>query len=109
MALNSLSQLLRYKTGGFPPGYPVEEALTFYSPVDQVHEALKTTITVAKSSLVVAMYGFDDEDLANIILHKLCDENVYVSLTLDSTQAAGKHEKKILESAKSGFCSATSG
>jgi phosphatidylserine/phosphatidylglycerophosphate/cardiolipin synthase-like enzyme len=46
------------------------------------------------------MYGFDDEDLANIILHKLCDENVYVSLTLDSTQAAGKHEKKILESAK---------
>jgi phosphatidylserine/phosphatidylglycerophosphate/cardiolipin synthase-like enzyme len=46
---------------------------------------------------VIAQYGFDDEDLAGIIREKLEHDHIYVSLTLDSTQAAGKHEKAILD------------
>lgn len=99
MALNSLSMLNAFKTGGYSPGYPVEEVATLYSPVDDVHGALREVIKSAKKSVVVAMYGFDDEELANIILAKLNAEHIYVSLTLDSTQAAGKHEKAILEAA----------
>jgi phosphatidylserine/phosphatidylglycerophosphate/cardiolipin synthase-like enzyme len=68
--------------------------------VDNIHHALVRVIGSASTSLVIAMYGFDDEELAQVILRKLNDEKIYVSLTLDSTQAAGKHEKAILDAAK---------
>jgi hypothetical protein len=37
MALDSLTELDKYKAAPFPPGYP-DTSRTFYSPVDQVHE-----------------------------------------------------------------------
>ena len=40
MALSSLTELDKYKAAPFPPGYP-DTTRTFYSPVDQVHLALK--------------------------------------------------------------------
>lgn len=99
MSIESLTELQRFAARPFSVGYPVEEHITLYSPGDNLHGALRHLIAGATASLVVGMYGFDDEELAGVILHKLKDEHVYVSLTLDSTQAAGKHEKAILESA----------
>lgn len=95
MALTDLSVLDRHKTGGFPPGYPAN-VRTFYSPVDQVHAALVELIASAQRSLVIAMYGFDDEELADVIKAKLQDPTIVVQLTLDSSQAAGVHEREIL-------------
>ena len=40
--------------------------------------------------------GFDDDALADIIKQKLEAENVAVSLTLDSSQAGGVHERVLL-------------
>jgi len=95
MALTSLSELDQYKAAPFPPGYP-DDTRTFYSPVDHVHQALQALLSSANKSIVVAMYGYDDEQLNSVLSSKLHDENIYVQLSLDSTQAAGKAEHELL-------------
>ena len=69
---------------------------TFYAPVDDVAGALAELIDSAAHSVVVAMYGFDDPRLADALRHKLLAENVFVQLTLDKSQAAGRHEAELL-------------
>lgn len=95
MALSSLTELDQYKAAPFPPGYP-DGARTFYSPVDRVHEALKALLTSANKSIVVAMYGYDDTELNSVLQSALKDEKIYVQMSLDSTQAAGKSEHALL-------------
>jgi phosphatidylserine/phosphatidylglycerophosphate/cardiolipin synthase-like enzyme len=98
-ALHRLDVLDRFKYQPFPPGYPSTHR-SFYSPVDDVHGALKYLLGSATKSLVVAMYGFDDPELADILRSKLIQEHCYVQLTLDSSQAGGVHERQILTQEK---------
>jgi phosphatidylserine/phosphatidylglycerophosphate/cardiolipin synthase-like enzyme len=112
MALTSLLELGRYvgksngplteraqvpRVGEFEPGTP-ENIITLYSPDDDVHGALCAMTGSARSSLVIAMYGFDDEQLARVISGKLLDSGMFVQMSLDSSQAGGVHEKALLAS-----------
>jgi phosphatidylserine/phosphatidylglycerophosphate/cardiolipin synthase-like enzyme len=86
----------RYKAAGrFLDGYP-SDIRTFFSPVDEVHEVLRALLSYAQKSIVVNMFGYDDPVLNDIILEKLIDEHVYVQMSLDSREAAGKTEKALL-------------
>jgi phosphatidylserine/phosphatidylglycerophosphate/cardiolipin synthase-like enzyme len=95
VALSSLTELDRFKAEAFAPGYP-DAARTFYSPVDQVHEALKALLSSATKSVVVSMYGYDDEELDAVVRDKLESDKIFVQMSLDKTEAAGVHEKEIL-------------
>ncbi|MFJ9771249.1 phospholipase D-like domain-containing protein [Kitasatospora sp. NPDC101157] len=95
MALPNLDVLDKHKVGGFPPGYPTN-VRTWYSPVDDVHAVLVDLIKSATQSLVLAQYGFDDDEIADLLKEKLADEHVFVQLSLDSSQAGGVHEREIL-------------
>jgi phosphatidylserine/phosphatidylglycerophosphate/cardiolipin synthase-like enzyme len=97
MALQSLQQLDQYKVTPFAPGYPVA-ARSFYSPVDNVHGALTDLLQSATKSLVIAMFGYDDDQLNQVIRAQLESVNVYVQMSLDRSQAGGVHERNILAS-----------
>lgn len=95
MALQSLTVLDKYKVTPFAPGYP-DTSRSFYSPVDDVHGALTDLLQSASKSLVIAMYGYDDDQLNQVIQQQLNSETIFVQMSLDSSQAAGVHEKDLL-------------
>jgi phosphatidylserine/phosphatidylglycerophosphate/cardiolipin synthase-like enzyme len=95
VALASLSELDQYKTVAAPSGYP-EDFKTLYSPVDKVHDALMALIGSATASLIIGMYGYDDDDLDVAIRSKLENEHIFVQMSLDKSQAGGVHERAIL-------------
>ncbi len=97
MALQSLELLDQYKVTPFPPGYPAN-ARTFYSPVDNVHAALTDLLQSATKSLVIAMFGYDDDQLNQVVHAQLDSANVYVQMSLDKSQAGGVHEAQVLTS-----------
>ncbi|AHH98340.1 phospholipase D-like domain-containing protein [Kutzneria albida] len=98
MALPSLSVLDGYKAGGFSADYP-PSFRTFYAPVDQVHAVLATLVQSATTSLVAALYAFDDDVLASALHDKLADPQCVVQLSLDSTQAINPHERALIAAA----------
>jgi phosphatidylserine/phosphatidylglycerophosphate/cardiolipin synthase-like enzyme len=81
--------------GRFLDGYP-DDQRTFFAPRDDIHGLLVTLLGTAQHSIVVNMFGYDDDELNKIIQAKLADAKVYVQMSLDRSQAGGVHEKKIL-------------
>src|SRR5580704_10810038 len=79
--------------GRFLDGYP-DDQRTFFAPRDKVHELLVALLNSAQHSIVVNMFGYDDDELNKIIQAKLGDEHVYVQMSLDRSQASGVHEKQ---------------
>ena len=92
----SWDDLARYKAERrFLDGYPADFR-TFFAPRDDIHGLLTALLGSAQHSIVVNMFGYDDDELNNIIQSKLADEHIYVQMSLDRSQASGKHEKAIL-------------
>ena len=90
--------LAQYKAEGrFLDGYP-DDQRTFFSPRDNVHGLLVALLSSAQHSIVVNMFGYDDDELNKIIQTKLADQNVYVQMSLDRSQSTTAHEKQILAS-----------
>jgi phosphatidylserine/phosphatidylglycerophosphate/cardiolipin synthase-like enzyme len=90
--------LATYKAEGrFLDGYP-DDQRTFFAPRDNVHGLLVAVLSSAQHSIVVNMFGYDDDELNKIIQSKLAADNVYVQMSLDRSQSTGAHEKEILAS-----------
>ena len=91
----AISDLDQFKTTPLLRGY-APTMRTFYSPEDQVHEALKAVVGSCTSTIQVAMFGYDDDELAAMLDGFLKNSAIYVQITLDKSQAGGVHEKAIL-------------
>jgi hypothetical protein len=70
---------------------------TFYVGRDDVHGILKHLLERCSRQLKLNMFGYDDDELDAIIQRLVASSHVFVQGTLDKSQAAGAHEKKILE------------
>ena len=69
----------------------------FFVGRDDVHEVLKHVLSRVRSSLYLNMFGYDDDELNDILMQKAMDPNITVLITLDKSQAGGKHERTLLE------------
>jgi phosphatidylserine/phosphatidylglycerophosphate/cardiolipin synthase-like enzyme len=91
-------ELGKYRAEGrFLDGYP-DDQRTFIAPRDDIHGLLVALLASAQHSIVVNMFGYDDDELNRIIQGKLADERIYVQMSLDRRQAGDAHEKQILAS-----------
>jgi hypothetical protein len=70
----------------------------FYVGRDDVHDILKHVLSRVSVSLYLNMFGFDDDELNDILMAKAADPKVIMLITLDKSQAGGVHEKKLLDS-----------
>ena len=69
----------------------------FYVGRDDVHDILKHVISRVSVSLYLNMFGFDDDELNDILMKLAVDPTVTMLVTLDKSQAGGKHEKALLD------------
>ena len=69
----------------------------FYVGRDNVHNILKYVLSRVRVSLYLNMFGFDDEELNDILMAKALDPQIIMLITLDQSQAGGVHEKKLLD------------
>jgi hypothetical protein len=70
----------------------------FYVGRDDVHDILKHILSRVSVSLYLNMFGYDDDELNEIIMTIAHDPTVSMLITLDKSQAGGAHEKALLAS-----------
>jgi hypothetical protein len=69
----------------------------FYVGRDDVHSILKHVLSRVSVSLYLNMFGFDDDELNEILKKIALDKTITMLVTLDKSQAGGKHEKALLD------------
>src|ERR1700689_2938288 len=69
----------------------------FYVGRDDVHGILKHVLSRVSVSLYLNMFGFDDDELNEILKKIATDPTITMLVTLGKSQAGGKHEKALLD------------
>jgi hypothetical protein len=69
----------------------------FYVGRDDVHGILKHVLSRVSVSLYLNMFGFDDDELNEILKKIAVDPTITMLVTLDKSQASGSHEKALLD------------
>jgi len=94
----TLDDLAQYtREGAFGPTASPDFRV-FYVGRDDVHGVLVHLFTRVRLSVKMNMFGYDDDQLNQILVGLVKDPTVMVQVTLDRSQANGAHEKAILSS-----------
>lgn len=97
--LNDLAQYTR--EGAFGPTASPDFRV-FYVGRDDVHGVLVHLYTRVRLSVKMNIFGYDDDQLNQILFGLVHDPTIMVQVTLDQSQASGAHEKLILQSDAAG-------
>lgn len=94
------SKVASYRTG-YGQALPVgndPRYVTLFSPQDGlgIHQLLVDLVDTADYSYVGNMYGLDDDEVVNALLAKIGEPKFYFQQSLDSSQAGGVHERKLV-------------
>jgi hypothetical protein len=81
----------------FPPTAS-SDFRVFYVGRDDVHGVLMHLFTRVSLSVKMNMFGYDDQDLNNVLMGLVQNPSVMVQVTLDKSQASGPTERSILSS-----------
>lgn len=91
-----LVDLAQYTKEGTYSKDASEKFHLFYVGRDDVHDILKHVLSRVTTSLYLNMFGFDDDELNDILMQKALDPNITMLITLDKSQSGGVHEKKLI-------------
>lgn len=80
--------------GKLTPGYG--DHYLFFVGRDDVHGILCALLQQEKLELDLNMFGYDDEQLNQIIMDMFKNPSMHVQISLDKSQAGGVHEKNII-------------
>ncbi|WP_176714824.1 hypothetical protein [Leifsonia xyli] len=81
--------------GTLQPGYG--DHYLFFVGRDDIHSILLNILQAETLAFRLNMFGYDDDELNQAIIALIRRPGVFVQGTLDRSQAAGVHEKRILE------------
>lgn len=70
----------------------------FYAGRDDLHGILKYLWSRVTLSAYFNLFGYDDEELNQLVMNVAADPHAVLVATLDKSQAGGVHERKILAS-----------
>jgi hypothetical protein len=94
----TLDELAQYTNEGAFGPTASPDFRVFYVGRDDVHGVLVHLYTRVRLSVKMNMFGYDDDQLNQILTGLVKDPSVMVQVTLDKSQASGAHEKAILAS-----------
>jgi hypothetical protein len=93
----SLADLAQYTQEGAYSPTASKDFHLFYVGRDDVHDILKYVLSRTRVSLYLNMFGYDDDELNDILMAKAMDPHITMLVTLDKSQAGGSHERILLD------------
>ena len=94
----TLDELAQYTAEGAFGPTASPDFRVFYVGRDDVHGILMHLYTRVTLSVKMNMFGYDDQELNNVLMGLVRNPSVMVQVTLDKSQATGPTEKSILSS-----------
>jgi hypothetical protein len=94
----TLADLAQFKDTGAYPATQSENHALFYVGRDDVHGVLKYLFSRVTQAVDMNAFGYDDEELNDLLMGLAANPKVATQVTLDKSQAGGVHEKAILAS-----------
>lgn len=92
-----LTDLARYTAESSYSATASRDFHLFFVGRDDVHDILKHVLSRASVSLHLNMFGYDDDELNEILMAKAKDPSILMTITLDKSQAGGQHEAALLK------------